>query len=121
MLLHCQAFGKLISHTPVPTYRFGFALAVYLFFCLQNIPSSFANQYILQGDHTRRVYLQIPNGGTWPAKCTVSLYGEHDRARIHSGWTELVQDNCLQVGDAIVFELMEQQPKVTLKIHVFRA
>lgn len=85
------------------------------------MPSSFANQYILQGDHTRRVYLQIPNGGTWPAKCTVSLYGEHDRARIHSGWTELVQDNCLQVGDAIVFELMEQQPKVTLKIHVFRA
>lgn len=39
---------------------------------------------------------------------------------INDGWTKLVLDNRLQVVDAIVLELMEQYPKVILKVHVFR-
>lgn len=38
----------------------------------------------------------------------------------NDGWTKLVLDNRLQVVDAIVLELMEQYPKVILKVHVFR-
>nr|XP_011459191.1 PREDICTED: uncharacterized protein LOC105349895 [Fragaria vesca subsp. vesca] len=82
-----------------------------------NIQESFVHQYVFQGHLSRSVNLQIPNGGTWCAKCTVSRCGEHDYARIHGGWTKFARDNDLQGGDVIVIDLIQQQPEV----HIYRS
>ncbi|XP_050367702.1 uncharacterized protein LOC126786043 isoform X2 [Argentina anserina] len=89
------------------------------------IPISFAKKYICSLGETEKVNLRIPNGETYSAEISVKNYvGCNDSAKTRGGlggWIKLARDTHLHVGDEIVLEMIEQQPKITFKVHIFRA
>ncbi|KAK9940361.1 hypothetical protein M0R45_017027 [Rubus argutus] len=86
------------------------------------ITTSFANKYICTRGQTRNVDLRVPYGEIWSAESSVKAYGKGgEYVRIHGGWKKFSRDNHLQVGDALVIEMIEQQPKITFEVHIYRA
>ncbi|PRQ33875.1 putative transcription factor B3-Domain family [Rosa chinensis] len=83
--------------------------------------ATFVNENICATGATRKIKLQIPNGKTWSAKCSVYLCMNKDYAKICSGWTKFAAENKLQVGDACALELIKECPKLTFLVHIFRA
>lgn len=61
------------------------------------------------------VILQVTDGGTWPAKWTLSS----TNAKLSVGWNAFARDNHLAVGDVCVFELINRTKKL-LKAVIFR-
>lgn len=119
--------GKIFSTNPefcVMREHIDLALlkVIHMFSCLQQIPTSFANKYICTRGRTRNVDLRVPYGEIWSAESSVKAYGRGgEHARIHGGWKKFARDNRLQVGDAVVIEMIEQQPKITFEVHIYRA
>ncbi|KAK9933457.1 hypothetical protein M0R45_020655 [Rubus argutus] len=79
----------------------------------------FVNQHICGVGDSRKVNLQIPNGKTWSAKCSVFLSSNKIHAKLYGGWTKFAAKNGLQVGDACVLELIKERPKMTFLGHIF--
>ncbi|XP_065871959.1 B3 domain-containing protein REM13-like [Euphorbia lathyris] len=83
-------------------------------FCHLTIPIGFMREHM--DYNLERVILKIEGGQSgWSTK--MIIYWKSCTARLSTGWSDFVKDNCLKNKDVCVFELVAPNE---LKVHIFR-
>lgn len=94
-------------------------VCVVITLCMQDMPGGFAAKYIRSCP--KLVKLEAFNGKQWSMGCNV-VSGSRRTKRLTKGWAAFRDDNNLEEGDVIVFELTKgKQKDVVLKFSVYHA
>ncbi|KAL6893506.1 hypothetical protein ACP4OV_007604 [Aristida adscensionis] len=82
--------------------------------CILIFIKRYATEYLPDGEQTMTL---LRKGKRWKAKM---LPRNGDQLMLTLGWRDFVQDNRLEVEDICLFQLMRDERKLTMKVHIIR-
>jgi hypothetical protein len=85
--------------------------------CIQYIQLQYAYDHLPQNE--QMVRLRRPEGNqTWNTKLRITDGGK--MYQLGRGWSKFTRDNKLQRGDMCLFELLKNEEKLTMNVHIIR-
>ncbi|XP_062008096.1 B3 domain-containing transcription factor VRN1-like isoform X1 [Rosa rugosa] len=115
--VNLEAANKFIPNNPFFKVSLG---ACHMEKSNVSVPTSFIRRFIKRLEK-QTVMLQIKNR-VWPVNLIPYAYSNQRlSAKLCGGWVAFAREHDLKGGDVYVFELMEMEANIVLKVHIFRS